>query len=72
MILKFQDQRIHIWRHHSGTFYQQPLMKQKILIMEDRINLIPSISIEKQLPQVRLQKGGQFKEYQRLHSEKKS
>ena len=37
MILKFQDQRIHIWRHHSGTYYQQPLIQQQILIMGDRL-----------------------------------
>ena len=34
-------------------------------------NVIPSISIEEQLHEVRLQKDVQFKEYQRLHSEKK-
>ena len=37
MILKFQDQRIHIWRHHSGIYYQQPLIQQQILIMGDRL-----------------------------------
>ena len=35
------------------------------------INVIPSISIEDQLLEVRLQKDAQFKEYQRLHSENK-
>ena len=35
------------------------------------INVIPSISSEEQLRQVRLQKDVQFKEYQRPHSEKK-
>ena len=35
------------------------------------INVISSISIEEQLHEVRLQKDAQFKEYQRLHSEKK-
>ena len=39
--------------------------------MENWINHIPSISIEKQLPEMRLRKDGQFKEYQRLHSKKK-
>ena len=33
--------------------------------------MIPSISIEEQPREVRLQKDVQFKEYQRLHSEKK-
>ena len=33
------------------------------------IHVIPRISIEEQLREVRLQKGVQFKEYQRLHSE---
>ena len=36
------------------------------------INVIPSISIEKYLHEVRLQKDAQFKEYRRLHSEKKN
>ena len=35
------------------------------------IKVIPSISIEEQLREVRLQKDVQFKEYQRLYSEKK-
>ena len=35
------------------------------------INVIPNISIEEQLRDVRLQKYVQFKEYQRLYSEKK-
>ena len=35
------------------------------------IRLIPRISFEEQLREVRLQKGVQFKEYQRLHSETK-
>ena len=35
------------------------------------INVIPSISIEEQLREVRLKKDFQFKEYQRLHSAKK-
>ena len=35
------------------------------------IHVIPRISIEEQLREVRLQKGVQFKEYQRLHSEAK-
>ena len=35
------------------------------------IHVIPRISIEEQLREVRLQKGVQFKEYQRLHSETK-
>ena len=35
------------------------------------INVIPSISIQEQLCELRLQKDVQFKEYQRLHSEKK-
>ena len=35
------------------------------------INIIPSISIEEQLREVRLQKDVQFKEYQRLHLKKK-
>ena len=35
------------------------------------INVTPSISIEEQLREVRLQKDVQFKEFQRLHSEKK-
>ena len=35
---------------------------------EKSINVIPSISIEEQLREVRLQKYVQFKEYQRLHS----
>ena len=26
MILKSQVQAIHIWRHHSGTYYQQHLI----------------------------------------------
>ena len=34
-------------------------------------NIISSISMEEQLREVRLQKDVQFKEYQRLHSEKK-
>ena len=34
-------------------------------------NVIPSISIEEKLHEVRLQKDVQIKEYQRLHSEKK-
>ena len=37
MILKFHVQTIHIWRHHSRTYYQQPLIQQQILIMKDRI-----------------------------------
>ena len=36
------------------------------------INVISSISIEEQLHEVRLQKDVQFKEYQRLHSEKEN
>ena len=36
MILKSQDQRIHIWRHHSGIYYQQPLIQQQLQIMGDR------------------------------------
>ena len=36
------------------------------------INVIPSISTEEQLREVRLQKDVQFKEYQRLYSEKKT
>ena len=35
------------------------------------VNVIPNISIEEQLRGVRLQKDVQFKEYQRLYSEKK-
>ena len=35
------------------------------------IHVIPRISIEEQLREVRLKKGVQFKEYQRLHSETK-
>ena len=35
------------------------------------IHVIPRISIEEQIREVRLQKGVQFKEYQRLHSEPK-
>ena len=38
---------------------------------ERSINVIPSISIEEQLREVRLQKDVQFKEHQKLHSEKK-
>ena len=38
---------------------------------ERSINFIASISIEEQLREVRLQKDVQFKEYQRMHSEKK-
>ena len=38
---------------------------------ERSISVIPGISIEEQLREVRLQKDVQFKEYQRLHSEKK-
>ena len=37
MILESQDQRIHIWRHHSGSYYQQPLMQQQLQIMGDRL-----------------------------------
>ena len=37
MILKSQDQRIHIWCHHSGAYYQQPLIQQQLLIMGDQL-----------------------------------
>ena len=38
---------------------------------ERSINVIPSISIEEQLREVRLQKDVQFKEHQKLHKKKK-
>ena len=37
MIPKSQIQRIHKWRHHSGTYYQQPLIQRKALIMQGRL-----------------------------------
>ena len=37
MVLKSQVQAIHIWRHHSETYYQQPLICQQIHIMADRL-----------------------------------
>ena len=37
MVLKSQVQAIHIWRHHSGTYYKQPLICQQIHIMADRL-----------------------------------
>ena len=37
MILKSQDQRIHIWCHHSGTYYRKPLIQQQLLIMGDQL-----------------------------------
>ena len=37
MVLKSQVQAIHIWHHHSGTYYQQPLIWQQIHIMGDRL-----------------------------------
>ena len=70
MILKSQDQRTHIWCHHSDTYHQQPLATAT----SDNgrlINIIPSTSIEEPLGEVRLQKYVQFKEYQRLHLGKK-
>ena len=37
MVLKSQDQIIHIWHHHSGTYYQQTLIQQQVLIMGDQL-----------------------------------
>ena len=70
MILKPQDQRIYIWRHHSGAYYHQPYTTTT----SDNgrsINIIANISIEEQLLEVRLQEDVRLKEYQRLQSEKK-
>ena len=61
---------MHIWPHHSGTLSTN----SDTTTNSDNgrpINVIPSISIEVQLREVRLQKKAQFKEYQRLHSKKK-
>ena len=37
MILKSQVQTIHIWRHHNGIYYQQPLIRQQTHIMGDQL-----------------------------------
>ena len=37
MVLKSQVQAIHIWCHHSGTYYKQTLICQQIHIMADRL-----------------------------------
>ena len=67
MILKPQDQRIHIWWDILSTNSNATTNSDNGRL----INVIPSILIGEQLREVRLQKDAQFKEYQRLRSEKK-
>ena len=72
MILKSQDQTIHIWHHHSGADILSATSDTTTASDNGRwIKVIPRISIEEQLREVRLQKDVQFNEYQRLYSEKK-
>ena len=47
MILKPQYQRIHIWRHHSGTYYQQPLIQQQLLIMGNRLTSFQAFPLKR-------------------------
>ena len=49
MIRKSQDQRIHIWCHHIGTYYQQPLTQQQILIMGDRLTSCQAFQLKSNL-----------------------
>ena len=66
MILKSEDQRVHICCDHSGIYVTTTTFDNG-----RSINMIPSISIEEQLRDVRLQNDVQFKWYQKLHSENK-
>ena len=62
MILKSEDQRVHICCDHSGTYVTTTTSDNR-----RSINMIPSISIKEQLRDVGLQNDVQFKEYQKLH-----